>query len=138
MESDPFLRYSWKRKVEEEKGQTQEDKDIGLYFRFQEDVLNHPELVPIFQELESAIGTYADSVVRYSAAKKGTDLDAIKSTDNNRRLVHNSLIDVVNHLSREYKALGIDNNWRSAIIGESWEELGDWALTVARKVLNHE
>ena len=138
MESDSFLRDSWKRKMEEEKGETQEDKDIGLYLRFQEDAKKHPELTPIVLELEAAIGKYASSVVRYSAAKISTDMEEIESADQNRRLVHNSLIDVMNHLSREYRAVGIDNNWRGAIIGESREELGDWALTVARKVLNHE
>ncbi|MCR4279677.1 MAG: hypothetical protein NUV78_03005 [Candidatus Zambryskibacteria bacterium] len=139
MESHNFLGELWQRRAEEERGETQEDRDLNLYRRFEIDGQKYPSLTPIINELQSTIGKYAEAVTRLSLVKIGKlDKDTIVSADRHRHLIHNNLIDVVNHLSREYKNLKIDNDWRSAIIGESREEIGDWALTVARKELNHE
>ncbi len=144
MEGDPFLHDSWKHKAESEHEpemapETQEDRDFALYERFDADAQNHPVLHEATAELEKAIGRYAESVTALSYAKSGKlSKDVLIAADNHRRLCHNSLIDSLNLLSREYKKLGIDNTWRSAIIGDSRREAGDWALSVARTRLNRQ
>ncbi len=137
MEREPLLMDLWKRKVEEDTGESQQDRDVALFYRFLEDAKSHDSLNIIISELKVAIGRYAQSVIKLSALKTGgLDREAIMSADRHRRLMHNNLIATVNQLSREYRKLGLDNNWRASIIGESREELGDWALVIAREVIN--
>jgi len=132
MSEDHFLKDLWKHKAEEEKGETREDKDLGLYLRFFEDAKQYPILEPIVQELKDKIILYAHSVSRFSQAKT-FDKELLVSADRHRRLVHNSLIDIINQLSRKYNALGIDNYWRNDILHR--RQLGEWALTVAKHIL---
>ncbi|KKT90207.1 MAG: hypothetical protein UW90_C0004G0012 [Candidatus Yanofskybacteria bacterium GW2011_GWB1_45_11] len=90
-------------------------------------------------ELEKTVGKYAQSVARWSSVRQGkSEKEVMMAADQNRKLAHNILIDIVNQISREYKKLGLTNSWRSDIIGNTRAELGDWALTIARKALNHE
>lgn len=118
---------------------SQEDKDITLYYKFEADAHRHEALNEVVEELKSAIGKYAEAVTRLSSVRMDKlDKESIAASDRHRRLIHNSLIDTINRLSRTYKKLGLDNSWLSGIIGLSREEIGDWALTVARKELNHE
>lgn len=135
---DPFLRDLWKHKAEEEKGETQEDRDLALYLQIKTDSKKYKSLIPFVSELDLAIGRYAEAVIRLSSVRQGKlEKEIIMDADRNRSLIHNALIDVINALSREYKKLGLTNNWRSDIMGNSRREIGDWALTVARSALNH-
>ncbi|KKT28417.1 MAG: hypothetical protein UW43_C0003G0021 [Candidatus Yanofskybacteria bacterium GW2011_GWA1_44_21] len=136
---DPFLKELWKHKADEEKGETQEDKDLNLYFKFKTDAAKFHSLIPLIVELEKTVGKYAQSVARWSSVRQGkSEKEVMMAADQNRKLAHNILIDIVNQISREYKKLGLTNSWRSDIIGNTRAELGDWALTIARKALNHE
>lgn len=118
---------------------SQEDKDLKLYYQFEADAHKHEVLNEVVEELRAAIGKYAEAVARLSSVRMGKlDKESIAASDRHRRLIHNSLIDTINRLSRTYKKLDLDNSWLSGIIGLSREEIGDWALTVARRELNHE
>src|SRR5260221_13922383 len=99
MESDNFLRDSWKHKAQEERGElpeTQEEKDISLYRRLLADSKKHPRLKPLMEELNSSLGKYAESVVRLSYVRQGKlSKDALMAADHHRRRMHNTLIDIV-------------------------------------------
>lgn len=135
MSEDHFLKDLWEHKVEEEKGETQEDKDLGLYLRFFEDAKHYPTLGPVLVELKDKIISYARSVGRFSQATT-FDKEELVSADRHRRLIHNSLIDTVNQLSRKYNELGIDNSWRNDILNR--RHLGEWALAIAKRVLGEQ
>lgn len=133
------MRELWEHRSEEENGETQEDRDLSLYRRFEGDARRYEPINRVMEELRVSIGKYAEAVTRLSSVRMGKlDKDTIKASDSHRRLMHNSLIDTLNRLSREYKKLNLDNSWLSDIIGLSREEVGTWALTIARKELNHE
>jgi hypothetical protein len=146
MEGEHFLKELWQHKAEEEHEpefkEAEKEDSYDLYLRFLADTERYPALATVVAELKDALGRYAGSVARMSHIKHrkegSIDKEDLQSADRHRRLMHNNLISVVNRLSRTYRELGIDNKWRSAIIGESREELGAWALEVSRKAINHD
>ena len=133
---EPLLEKLWKHKAEEEKGETLEEKGITLFYDLKEKAEKYPDLKSLTDEMERGIGDYADAVIRTSHERaKGSPREDIQSADQHRRSIHDALIATVNQLSRLYHKKGFDNSWRSGIIGIAREDLGAWAVAIARDVL---
>lgn len=135
MAGDPLLKENWEHAAEEQGAETRESRGVELYYTFFEKAQKYPELLPLVKDLERAIGTYADAVLRWREAKMGTDVKMTEAADKHRKAIHDALIDSINPISRWYAKQKIDNNWRRDIIGLDREAAGEWALDIARDVL---
>lgn len=136
MERDPLLAEKWERAAQEQGAETAESKGVDLYYSFLEKARKNSELAPIVTEVEKAIGSYADAILRMAEVRHlHQDKEALMAADQHRRLTHESLISAINQLSRAYAAQKIDNKWRRDIIGLDRKAVGEWALEVARHVL---
>lgn len=90
---------------------------------------NNPELKEFFTEAEKAILRYAETVGTLAEVRLA-DLSLVESSDQARRIAHNSLVDSLNILSRQCRKEEVSNEWRRKI-GEGHDEIGDWALRAA-------
>jgi murein endopeptidase len=134
-----FLQESWNRKAEEERAESAEEPGVRLFHSFENIAREYPALTEAVAEVKKAIGNYANAVAAhsYTNAQKLSKAE-IETANQHRYVVHERLIDTVNRLSRDYRKAGLDNKWRNAIIGDSREQLGEWALAIARQALNRQ
>jgi hypothetical protein len=140
--SEKFLEELWKHKASEEIGEAQEDRSVALYFDLKESLEKKPEFESLLTEVDARIKDYAQAVLRNSKERSTFESkESIQRTDQHRRIVHNALISTLNQLYRACKKEGVDNSWGNGIgltIRDPQamrEKVADWALAVARDVL---
>ncbi|MBP9821924.1 MAG: hypothetical protein KBC81_00520 [Candidatus Pacebacteria bacterium] len=136
---EPFLDELWHRKADEEQAVSvvRDTKATDLYLKLEKQAEGNKALREATENLTQTIGAYADAVIRLSKHKKNfSDKPTVENADRARKIVHDSLIDAANQLSRLYKTNGLDNSWRGDIIGiQHRGQIGRWALSVARYLL---
>jgi hypothetical protein len=146
-----FLQESWNRKAEEERAVVKERPASDLFNDLEKTAQEYPSLTRALDELKATLGPYAEMVAKLSEVdqkrleklRAGGKLDEdekheIELAEMARTAAHERVIDTLNRLSRGYWEEGLDNKWRSAIIGDSREQVGKWALSVVRHKLNQE
>lgn len=140
--SNYFLNDLWKRRADEENGDAGEikkDKNVLIY----QDIKNTIEknqilsdesrerLDKLVKKIEEASLRYAITINTLTAKRiEKDDKEAIMQADQSRRYAHNSLVDSVNILSRQFDAAGLDNSWRD-MIGLDRKQVGTWGQKVA-------
>lgn len=148
MEGNPFLKESWQRKAEGEKGLNTEEntpvgyeKDIKIFYELKKTIndLSGMDLNPedegnlrvMYHEVLDGAQKYVARILGYNKAKnkERIDREEMAEADDNRTKAHDALIDNLNALSRYMRKLGIDNSWRRDI-GIDRKEVQRWAQNV--------
>lgn len=129
---NPFLQESWKRKTESEtKGETYEENAMSLYLDLEHATKPNPELSKTLNQLGNSVLRYALAVhILTHARQEALNTKEIQAADIRQRQSHLRLEDDLNFLSRQFRANGLDNNWRREI-GLHEDEVSKWAQTVA-------
>ncbi|MEK7637989.1 MAG: hypothetical protein AAB375_00985 [Patescibacteria group bacterium] len=140
--SESFLRESWQRVAEQEQEVTPEMRDLELYFDIRERSDGNEKIKAIMDRLDHDIAQYTEALFRsereWVRRERGSgDNSSIEASDRNRRILHDSLIDTLNQLSRAYRTAGLDNKWRN-MLGLDRDRLALWAMTIARQVMRTE
>ena len=94
-----------------------------------------PDLKFFANNLRRSVINYAASVEKLNRLQKlGASKDDIETADHSRRNYHDGVIDKLNILSRGFNERGWDNRWRKEI-GMSREEVSEWALRIAKRLI---
>ena len=128
--NNPFLIQSWQRKKEEET--FKQERAVNIYLDTKLEAEKYPNLNEIFERMEHSVIRYGKSInmLAIVARSENKDKRMLEEIDRNRRLAHNALIDELNLLSRQFRNIGIDNEWRKEI-GLDSKTVGGWAYKVA-------
>lgn len=130
--SSSFLRDSWERKVQQERGEDPLDKAVRVYTRMESIVAEHPELQSLMESVAKDVMRYISSIHMLSGQRReeGFDKDLVQGSDQARRLAHNSLVSVMQAFSRNLYQLGVDNAWMGGVVS-SRDAVASWALNVS-------
>lgn len=131
-----FLHAAWQGHAENYKEKESEGaRELRIYNKIRAEVEKHPELLKILTALENASIRYLQVVDALAEARLVTEDKKIKEErDSARRSAHNVCIDDLNLLSRQFRAAGLDNEWRREI-GCDRESIGCWALVVGKHLV---
>jgi hypothetical protein len=126
-----ILGEAWGRKVSRERGEkSQKQKDVEIYQNLAIDATSRPELAEPFAAVSKDVERYVGSIDKHFYAKQAKNPEALQSSDEHRRRMHEALISSINSLSRTYRKEGMGNEWRRDI-GEHRDRIRDWAVHVA-------
>ena len=133
-----FLKELWQRRAEEESSVKKTDRDVRIYFGIKSTIEKATEareqLEDLLQRVEVAVLRYTKSMDTLSLKKLREDnVEAVATADYVRTLAHNTVIDELNLLSRQFQARGLDNTWRSDI-GLDRGDVTRWSLAVGAEL----
>ena len=140
---DPFLRDSWERSAQRERGVDSLDQAVRVYIRMEEIVAKHPELQSLMDSVSKDVLRYIASIHSMSSRQRqeNFDKDLVQGSDQARRLAHDSLVSVMQAFSRNLYKMGIENDWMGDVV-QSRDSIASWALNaslhIERKVLADE
>ena len=126
-----FFRAAWQNHTEHYKEKASEvARELRIYDKIKTETEKYPELIKILTSLENASIRYLQTVDALSKAKlEKQSKKIIFEYDRARKLAHDVCIDGLNLLSRQFRAAGLDNEWRREI-GLDRELIGYWARAV--------
>jgi len=135
-----FLQASWQSHTEnyttENKERREVTRELRIYDTIRAVAEKHPQLTKILTDLENSSIRYLQTVDALAKAKVEKESKAIiEERDRARRSAHNVCIDGLNLLSRQFRAAGLDNEWRREI-GLDRELIGHWARTVGKHLVD--
>lgn len=124
---DPFLRDSWSKKVDAERGaESSEDTANKIFNQIESNAIHEKELTQIFEAVKKDILRYRSTIERLKQfGNGGSSTKEIEEADQVRRMAHNRMVDDINLLSRQFRSKGMDNSWRREI-GDTNEKIGSW------------
>ena len=134
---NPFTHESWERKdANEHEGEDTGGWEISVFEGIKKEAEQKPELRELLLDLEDSILRYGESVVKFdrSLTESSTKED-YGYADQSRKIVHDSLLDKINILSRAFANEGLDNSWRN-VVGSDRNQIGQWALRVSVNLKN--
>lgn len=128
-----FLNTAWQSHTENYKEKdNQAARELRIYDKIKTEAENQPELMKLLTDLENASIRYLQTVYALSKVKAEKRSEGIIfEYDQARKLAHNVCIDELNLLSRQFRAAGLDNEWRRQI-GLDRELIGHWARAVGQ------
>lgn len=132
-----FLNAAWQSHTENHKErENQAARELRIYNKIKTEAENHPELMKILTSLENASIRYLQTVDALSKVRiEKESKEIIYVRDQARRLAHNVYIDELNLLSRQFRAAGLDNEWRREI-GLDRELAGHWARAIGEHLVD--
>ncbi len=130
--SSPFLRDSWERVAQHERGEDPLDKALKVYAKIERVAREHPEFQDSKDALDKAVLDYILSVNTLTKHwEEGIiDRDEAQRADHRRRFAHEALISTLNAFSRNLHKGELDNEWLKDVV-QNRNSVARWAREIA-------